>query len=235
MNNYITTNTHALQYTWEELYNDDLEILLENSNFEYNPNQVSEYSEEEQRIFIFREALINRNGETWVENELKKNKLRAIYSRNPKEFALLYCLQANDTKDTYKTYNLEEFIKFYKSLPKIALPNNAKISTFGDLHDYVEDLCDFQDSVKSAHTLRPITFKINKDISIIDKAKPTAENEFRKLFQEHRNDLSNASNSIRYYISKYLYYVICAQVLEFIELLKFFSKISFYDFLITSV
>lgn len=215
---YNSTNQTGNSYPWYEIYCEDLSPLLGNIQSKKN------HSSEEQRIIIFREALTSKQGKTWVLNRLKEQQLRAIYTRNPIEFALSYCLQCNETENAYKTYDLDGFIKLVNSLPKVAPPND-KIITFGDLKEYVERNYDPQQSDnKDNHTLPAITIQIQKDVDNIDKTSSSAESDFIKLYHKHYLNMVTASNSIRFYVSEYIYYVLCAQILEFKEILIQFAN-----------
>lgn len=207
---------------WFFDYEEDLQLLLENIK-EKRDSQLS-LTEEEQRILIFRDALIQQKGEEWVSAELKKNKLRAIYTRNPIELVIYYCLKANDTELAYKKYDLKEFIKLVKSLPSIE-PSGVDLTTFGQLHEYVDSYKNIREiSDEERHSIPARTQGIKKRVEIIDKTLPTSEEQFVEIFHEHSIHLRDTSESIRYYVSKYIYYVICAQILEFKEILTSFSK-----------
>lgn len=208
---------------WYDIYEYDLDQLFKGLNSKSNSND--EFSEEEQRILIFRDALQQRKGELWVSKELKAKRLRAIYTRNPIELVILYCLQSNDTNGAFKTYDLNGFIKLVKSLPKIA-PPEEDLTTFGHLHDYVERHNAFRDFIDDdeRRSLPAITQKIKKEIDGLDKTSPSAEGRFIDIYHQHLMYLVNTSSSIQYYVSKYIYYILCAQILEFKEILSMFSE-----------
>lgn len=210
-----------IQSYFESIYEDNLEQLFETINLKKESKK--ELSEEELRILIFREALIEKRGEKWVSSKLKEKKLRALYLRNPSELVLYYCFLCNDTPRASRTYDYSEFKRLLKILPKIAPPDMG-ITTFGDLHDYISNPYSSPEQNDDRHTLGTMTLEFENAVNNLDKSSPSAEKRLINIYHEHFLYMVNVSGSIRYYISKYIYYVICAQIFELKELLSFFSN-----------
>lgn len=216
-------------------YGEKFEDLLNDENFPNIAQTSSSDSEELKRIKIFRQALFEKKGIKWVNEALASMRLRALYPRNPVEFALKYCFICNDTEGAPK-YNHKDFNKLWDSLETITkdCKNNFELSgklTFGQLRKFVLENSDNDNLARPALHTQNFTNIISDDLQGIDVTKANALSEFKSAFTKCCEQLSEASYSIRFYFAKYTYYIICHQIIEFLEILTEFSTTTPYEFL----
>ena len=190
-------------------------------------------SDEEKRILVFRQALEGRRGCRWTAQRLREQGLRAIYPRNPVEFVLQFCLLCNDREDA-APYDQRRFVKLARSLLRseeareTADSTRRRSLTLGELRAYLLDNAAQESLYAPSPGARTasITLRIREEFQQIPSGTAEAERWLRDHFRQHIRDLSGACASLRFYLSKYVYFLACHQILELKRLLLTYSETS---------
>ncbi len=189
------------------------------------PHGQAHLTEEERRVKVLVQALHKQKGLTWVENELARQRLRKLYLRNPVEFVLRHVFLSNEVDGAYKKYSYADFlvlwekVNAFEQMPEETFGNPI---TFGSLHDYVEKMSKRGPQSNDASTAR-FTMVISQGANQIDVCSSNAEEELCELYREYLADMVEAVGSVRFYICRTLYYIICNQILELKSILSYFS------------
>ena len=215
--------------------------LLESVAKRFSKSGRKEFEKEEQRASIIKDALKKQKGFEWVKEELKENRLRALYTRNPQEFVLEYCLKINDNEKNTLKYDFDGYIALCNEIIS-ELKKDGELSynesfkgdsriTFGELKDYLEMNSEHKDLSNQSFVTENITKKIEKELDDLDYSSENIKEEFLRVFKNNKEYLVKYINSIRYYFSKYVYYAICVQIKELKEILLEYSNCTPYDVL----
>lgn len=222
-------------------YGDLFEDMLNDEEFLMVGEPTADLTEDEKRVLIFREALKEEKGLRWVNEKLSAEKLRALYSRNPLEFALKHCLLCNDSDNAYRKYNHKAFLALWKEIKpemaflgvKLATEKNGsqKMITFGTLREFVLTSSREKEQQNGLATEDTYTSLVEQELERIDVTQPTAYDVFRHAFANCCNLLCETSQPTRYYFAKYIYYIICHQIMELKEILTEFTFMKPMEFL----
>lgn len=199
--------------TYDEFF---LEILEEQLTPE-NVSRITDIgnSKEKDRIHLIAEVLVRRGGYNETSDILKEQKMRRLYTRSPFEFALVFCLKYNDTENDDK-YDLDEFIRL---LTRLNIGVNAAgiarkmPSTLSELRDVIlkNTVINKENHRETIRYTQNISYSLN---NINYSNREDAEKDLQRLLNEKIALMCNAQESIRYYLCKYIYHIICDQLIE---------------------
>ena len=222
----------------------EIETLFEDIFEEMDSSEKkndSNMSIEARRIVFLRDALKNRMGIEYVEREMKQEKFRELYVRNPAEIILKYCFMYNSAVMKGETEGKLKDITAFKHLWKMLGGNDLKSEfmdghsvkwtkarngnyvTMGDLRKFILEASRDYENTSKAET-DDATRSVNVSVNMINFKSPNPDKEFIDCFRELKKKMSDVSCSLRYYFIKYTYFFLYNQVLDFISTLKFFSQ-----------
>ncbi len=223
--------------TFDDYANLFQDLLI--ADFSPDPDETVQPTEEERRIAILVQALREQKGLRWVSEKLRSEKLRKLYVRNPIEFVLEHCFLCNDTDGAYQKYDQKAFMVLWKALKyddavsvdlairKEQIGKTKSVVTFGSLREFVLNSSK-GGSASAGNTataqITQITLEIANRMQTLDVTQADAGEKFNRIFQEYARTFRDSAQSVRFYFAKYVYYLICHQVLELKELLLQFSS-----------
>lgn len=206
------------------------------ADFSTASDKTAKPTEEERRIAILVQALREQKGLRWVSEKLRSEKLRKLYVRNPIEFVLEHCFLCNDTDGAYQKYDQKAFMTLWKALKyddaasvdlairKEQIGKTKSVVTFGSLREFVSNSSDGESASVGNTKTAQITLEIANRMQTLDVTQADAGEKFNRIFQEYARTFKDSAQSVRFYFAKYVYYLICHQVLELKELLLQFSS-----------
>lgn len=210
------------------------------ANFSPDPDETAKPTEEDRRITILVQALREQKGLRWVSEKLRSEKLRKLYVRNPIEFVLEHCFLCNDTDGAYQKYDQKAFIALWKALKyddaasmdlairkeQVGKTGTKSVVTFGSLREFVLNSSKGGSAAAGNTATAQITLEIANRMQTLDVTQADAGEKFNHIFQEYARTFKDSAQSVRFCFAKYVYYLICHQVLELKELLLRFSSMA---------
>lgn len=221
-------------------FDDYVDLFQDFLSADFSPDsgKIVKPTEEERRIAILVQALREQKGLRWVSEKLYSEKLRKLYVRNPIEFVLEHCFLCNDTDRAYQKYNQKAFIALWKALKyddaasvdltirKEQIGKTKRVVTFGSLREFVLNSSKGGSASVGNTATAQITLEIANRMQTLDVTQADAGEKFNRIFQEYARTFKDSAQSVRFYFAKYVYYLICHQVLELKELLLQFSSMA---------
>jgi len=218
-NNYIYNEEIP---SWEEVFSEMLD------QYDEMPEKFAEYLRIDNNIEMDRFDLIMsmlEQGKGYQETEklLHDRNMRSLYPRSISEFVLIYCLNYNDYND--QKYNITKYrtllarIKVAINYPKIVHPQPMP-KTLKGLRKIINDNVNKKRDDKTLER----TIFVKRKLEEIDYTSVHTEEKLEELAHTFCSIMVNAHESTRYYIAKYLYWVICCQLIEMQQVVFYLRK-----------
>ena len=199
--------------SWEEVLSEMFSINLDDTQ-----ENISAYLNignhiEIERLELIMYMLRRRKGYQETSEALQYNNMRTLYPRTISEFVLIYCLQYND-QNANNRYNLTRFNNLLRRIKNFINYNDVTTPmprTLAELRTIIDNNTEVIDN--NRETLNE-TILVRKELERIDYKSDNSEEQLENLASQYYSSLVNAHEITRYYVAKYLYFVICEQLIE---------------------